>query len=123
MKKMLTFGTFLHYKRKENGYTLRHVADELGITKMYLSELENNKKTNPSIEIMQGLISMYHLGEDEAALFYDLHAKANGIVSCDLTDYIMKKGVVLKAIRTAKKKNAPDADWREFTDRINKTKK
>ncbi|MCL2052992.1 MAG: helix-turn-helix transcriptional regulator [Oscillospiraceae bacterium] len=58
MKKMLTLGAFLHYKRKENGYTLGDMAEELGISKMYLSELENSKKTNPSIEIMQGITGM-----------------------------------------------------------------
>ncbi|MDR0196685.1 MAG: helix-turn-helix domain-containing protein [Oscillospiraceae bacterium] len=121
--KLLTFGGFLRYKRREYGYKLKCVAERLGITPEYLGEMEKDRKTNPSGDILTGLIRFFELNEEETALFYDLHAKANGIVSKDISDYIMEKGIIRKAIRAAKEKSAPNAEWKDFIKRINKTKK
>jgi transcriptional regulator with XRE-family HTH domain len=123
MKKLLTYGNFLHYKRREFGYKLKYVAEELGITPVYLSEMEKDRKTNPSGDILTGLIRFFELNAEETALFYDLHAKANGIVSKDISDYIMEKGVIRKAIRAARNNSPPDEEWEYFTLKISKTKK
>lgn len=116
MEKYLTFGSNISQKRRELNHTLREAAMQIGITAVYLSEMENGKKTNPSSEIMRKMVSVLCLNEDETAIFYDLHAKANGIVSQDLPEYIMKSGIIRKALRKAKKKPATDKDWQGFID-------
>ena len=80
--------------------------------------MENNKKTNPSEEIIQKMISVFCLNEDEIAVFYDLHAKANGIISQDLPEYIMGSVLARNALRKAKKKPATDDDWHDFIKKL-----
>jgi transcriptional regulator with XRE-family HTH domain len=116
MEDYFTFGSYISQKRREIKYTLRETALQIGITPVYLSEMENGKKTNPSGEIMQKMIAVLCFCEEETALFYDLHAKANGIVSQDLPGYIMESGIIRKALRKAKKKPATDEDWQGFID-------
>jgi transcriptional regulator with XRE-family HTH domain len=116
MNKFMTFGNFISQKRREIKQTLRETALQIGITAVYLSEIENNKKTNPNIKIIQKMIIVLRLDEAETALFFDLHAKANGIISQDLPEYIMESGIVRKALRKAKKKPATEKNWQDFID-------
>lgn len=51
-------------------------------------------------------------------MFFDLHAKANGCVSYDIVDYIMKHDEVREAIRSAR--DMPDASpsWEDFYNKF-----
>jgi transcriptional regulator with XRE-family HTH domain len=114
----ITFGGYISQKRRKNRRAAWETAKQIGITAAYLSDMETGKKTNPSREIMQKMIEVLCLDEEETALFYDLHAKANGIVSQDLPEYIMENDIARKAIRKAKKKPATDYDWQGFIDKL-----
>jgi transcriptional regulator with XRE-family HTH domain len=114
----MSWGIYIAQKRRESKRTLRETAKQIGITAVYLSEMENGKKTNPSGEIMQKMIAVLCLNEEETALFYDLHAKVNGIVSQDLPEYIMGDDNIRKALRKAKKKPATERDWQGFIDEL-----
>jgi transcriptional regulator with XRE-family HTH domain len=118
MDDFFTFGNYIYQKRRESKRSLREMALEIEITSAYLSELEKGKKTNPSREIMQRIIDILCLDDEEIALFYDLHAKANGIVSQDLPDYITGSGIVRIALLKAKKKSATNKDWQGFIDEL-----
>jgi len=113
-----TFGNFINRKRLEQKVSLRYISLKIGISPVYLSEMENGKKTNPSSEIMRKMISVLCLDEEGTALFFDLHAKANGIISQDLPEYIMGSGIVRKALRKAKKKPATEKNWQDFIDKL-----
>jgi len=114
MEQPLTFGSFISRKRISS---LRETAAQIGICPVYLCELEKGKKTNPSIEIITKLIYVLHLDEEETALLFDLHAKANGIVSQDLPQYIMNNDIVRTALRIARDKPVTEKDWQEFIDK------
>jgi len=118
MESFLTFGNYISQKRREIKQSLRETAMQIEITAVYLSEMENGKKTNPSREIIKKMISVLYLNEAETALFYDLHAKANGIISQDLPEYIMENGLIRMALRKAKKKSATEKDWQGFIDNL-----
>jgi predicted transcriptional regulator len=113
-----SWGRYISQKRRKNKRAAWETAKQIGITAAYMSDIETGKKTNPSREIMQKMIEVLCLDEEEIALFYDLHAKANGIVSQDLPEYIMNSGIIRKAIRKAKKKPATDFDWQGFIDKL-----
>ena len=50
------FGQYLREKRKTNGLTLRSVEQKTGVSNAYLSQLENNKISNPSPSVLHNLI-------------------------------------------------------------------
>lgn len=47
------FGKYIQRIRKEQGYTLSQLANLVGISKSYLSNIERDIKRNPSIHIME----------------------------------------------------------------------
>ena len=49
----MTLGKLLKNARISNGLTLQRVADYIGISTPYLSDLENGKALRPKIEILQ----------------------------------------------------------------------
>jgi transcriptional regulator with XRE-family HTH domain len=118
MSKSKTFGALINKKRLAQKVSLRKIATQIGISPVYLCEMENGKKTNPSNEILQKMITVLCLNDEETSLFYDLHAKVNGIVSQDLSEYIMESDIIRKILRTAKKKPATDEDWQVFINKI-----
>ena len=118
MDNYISWGRYIFQKRRKKNRSLRSVAEQIGISAVYLSKMENGKKTNPSREIMQKLIDILCLSEGETALFYDLHAKANDVISQDLPEYIMSSDIARKALRKAKKKPATDEDWQGLIDKL-----
>lgn len=51
MKDLLTLGKFIREKGREQYGSSRKTAEHIGITAMYLCDIERDKKTNPSAEI------------------------------------------------------------------------
>ncbi|MCY9128792.1 transcriptional regulator SinR, partial [Bacillus spizizenii] len=39
--------------RKEKGYSLSELAEKAGVAKSYLSSIERNLQTNPSIQLLE----------------------------------------------------------------------
>ncbi|MEE1899563.1 helix-turn-helix domain-containing protein [Flavobacterium rakeshii] len=58
---MSTLGLTLKEARKNLSFTLRQVEETSGISNAYLSQLENDKIKNPSINILSKLSSIYRL--------------------------------------------------------------
>jgi len=118
MKKSSAFGGFIYRKRIENKLNLREVAGKIGISFVYLRELELGKKTNPNREILEKMITALCLSGDEISHFYDLHGNINKVISQDLPEYIMNNDIVRTALRTARDKPATKNDWNDFIDKL-----
>ena len=116
MKINHTFGTFIKEKRKERGISLRRFAEEVGISPVYLSNLENDRMNAPKDDVVSNIARLLKLTEADTAILYDLAAKAknNVVVPQDLPDYIMDRDIVRVALRTAKDVDATDEEWQEF---------
>lgn len=56
---MSSLGSTLKDSRKNIGLTLRQVEEMTGISNAYLSQLENDKIKNPSVNILSRLSSIY----------------------------------------------------------------
>jgi hypothetical protein len=54
----------------------------------------NGKKTNPSPKVLTKIIEVQCESNEDIVTFFDLHAKANGVVSQDLPEYIMSNDIV-----------------------------
>ena len=126
MNEKMTFGEFLTEKRKSRGVLMKDLADELGVSKVYLCDVEKGRKAAPKAEHLQIIAEQLNLSEEERNIMYDLadtaHAYPKGI-SPDLPEYIMENDIVRTALRTAKKYNINDEEWLEFIHRIEKSVK
>ena len=114
-----TFGEYVRRKRMAVGITLRGLAAKLDISPVYMSNIENNRRPAPGVEMMGRIIAILRLGKSEQEYLLDLAAKSRKRrVSADLPDYIMEKDIVRAALRTAREVDATDAEWQEFIDRL-----
>ena len=52
---------FLKKLRKNNGYTLKKVAEYVGISVPYISLLENGRITNPSYSVIESLAKLFRV--------------------------------------------------------------
>lgn len=57
----LSLGEFLKKLRIDKGKTINNMQIETGISKSYLSKLENNTKDNPSFDILKKLSNYYNV--------------------------------------------------------------
>lgn len=64
MKKPIEFGTFIHGLRKEKKYSLKVVADKLGIDISMLSKIENGERQLQS-HMLSGLSELFDLDYKE----------------------------------------------------------
>lgn len=58
---MATLGEKLRELRDKKGYSLRQIQDKTGISNSYLSELENDRKDNPSMKKLKTLAKLYEV--------------------------------------------------------------
>lgn len=89
--KNLMLGNFLKILRKEHGYTLREVEAKTGISNTYISNLENGKKTTPSMETLFKLSKIYN--EKRPLAFIEM-LEYSGMVS--KKDILTMKGALLE---------------------------
>ena len=119
-----TFGSFVRQRRMALGLSLRSLAAQTGLSPVYMSNIETDRRAAPGRSSLERLAQELRLTGWELEQFYDLAAKskANGI-SADLPGYIMEKDIVRAALRTAREVDATDEEWQEFIDRITKSRK
>jgi transcriptional regulator with XRE-family HTH domain len=117
-----TFGSFIAHKREERDHTLRGFAGMLGISAVYLSNWEKDRRRDPADEIVKNIARLLLLDKDEYTEMLDLLAKAKTkpAVANDLPEYINERDIVRVALRTAKDVDATDEEWQEFIERLEK---
>lgn len=118
--KDLTFGSFINQKRKEKQLSARQLAAQLGVSAMYISSIQSDRKAPPTKELLERICYILEIEDEEKELCYDLAAKGRNEVSQDLPQYIMDKEIVRTALRTAKEHDVDDKEWLEFIERISR---
>ena len=117
----MTFGAFVRKRRQGLGYSLRQLAAAAGLSPVYMSNIETDRRPAPGTEHLNALAGLLKLSKTDYELMLDLAARSRTQrVSPDLPDYIMNKDIVRAALRTAKEADATDQEWQEFIDRINR---
>lgn len=119
MDRCKSFGEFISAKRFERCITVRAMAERIGVSPGYYSDIEKNRRNPPDREILKKIIAALGLGAEEEIEFFDLAGKARSEVSPDLPDYIMGNDVVRVALRIAKQRADSD-DWRQFIENLEK---
>lgn len=119
MNEEMSFGTFVRAKRQLREYSLRGFAGELGISPVYMCNIEKDRRPAPTSDILMKMAALFFLDKAEMERFFDLAARSRQErVSRDLPDYIMERDVVRVALRTAKDVDATDEEWQEFIERL-----
>ena len=114
MAKKLSFGEFIMAKRKALGITQKQIADSLGITAVYICDIEKDRRYPPTNgELLPKIVEILKLNNEDSSIFYDLAGFGKNCVSPDLAEYIMSSPVIRTALRIAKNKATGD-DWQKF---------
>jgi transcriptional regulator with XRE-family HTH domain len=117
-----TFGEFITEKRVARDITLRGFAGRLGISPVYMCNIEKDRRAAPTEEFLEKMAEVLMLTKEEKAELLDLAAKSKNAsaVALDLPEYINERDIVRVALRTAKDVDATDEEWLEFIERLQK---
>ena len=98
------FGDFIRVNREERGLSLRAYAAELGISVVYLSDIEKGARpaTTKMMEIFKNNLGITQAEEDA---FYDMAKLTRGTIAPEIIQYLIANPDARKAIQTARKKN------------------
>ena len=110
--KYSNFGEFLQKKREEKKVTLRKMADMLGFSAPFLSDVEKDRRNPPEKDKLDMIVNILGLSEEEKDLMFNL----------DLPEYIMERDYVSSALRTARDLNASEEEWMAFVEELKKRK-
>ena len=121
MDTQITLGGFITKKRMERDKTLRGMAREVGISPVYLCNIEKGRRPLTSEDTLEKIATVLILDKDDRALLFDLAAQSNSIlVAADLPEYINERDIVRVALRTAKDVEATDEEWQDFINKLEK---
>ena len=118
----LNFGDFLQKKRMERQLTLRKMAELLGFSAPYLTDIEKDRRNPPEMESLEQISKVLNLSDDERAVMFDFAGKKRNAVAPDLPEYIIERDYVAAALRTARDLDASEADWLRFVEELKNRK-
>lgn len=117
------FGEFLQSKRTAKNITMRQMAEKLGVSAPFLSDVEKGRRNSLfEMETLNKLRVILELSDEEFALMLDLAGKQRNTVAPDLPKYIMENDYVTAALRTARDLGAGEKEWQEFVKELKKRK-
>ncbi|HQL99967.1 MAG TPA: helix-turn-helix transcriptional regulator [Ruminococcus flavefaciens] len=114
MNSKTDLGQFISEHRKIKKLQSQELAEILGITVAYYSQIEHGKRKCPDLQLIKKMIEVFELTMEETNIFYDLYAEASGQLSPDITEYLQSNKSAVKAIRAARDASATDKDWERF---------
>ena len=118
----LNFGTYFLQKREERGILLREMAQQLGISAPYLTDVEHGRRNPFDLEKLTKAMDILELSKEERDQMLDLAGESRDSIAPDLPGYIRGRGVVAAALRTARDLEADDEDWETFIAQLKKKK-
>ncbi len=116
------FGEFISQKRVEKQITLRKMADMLGVSAPFLTDVEKDRRNPFDMEKLTQLAKILGLSNEERELMLNLAGKKRNAVAPDLPEYIMERDYVSAALRTARDLDAGEEEWNQFVEELRKRK-
>lgn len=118
----VTFAQYITEIRERQRITLRQMAEKLGVSPAYYSDVEKGRRNPLSLEKIETFAEVTGMTEDEKAIMFDLAGKGRSEVAPDLPDYIMGRDYVSAALRTARDLHADQSDWEEMVAALKRRK-
>ena len=116
------FGEFLQRKREEKQITLRKMAELLGFSAPFLSDVEKDRRNPPELAKLEQIADILGLSYEEKETMYNLAGKKRDSVAPDLPEYIMSRDYVAAALRTARDLDAGEEEWLRFVEELRQRK-
>ncbi len=118
------FGAFIAQKRIEKDVKLRPIAEKLGVSVTYLSDIIKGRRNPPEKEGLEALAEALQLNDAERDQMFDLAGRDRSQVSPDLPDYIMDEKLPNARVElsSARNHNLGDDFWQEVIKIIDKRK-
>lgn len=116
------FGEFLQRKREEKQITLRKMADLLGFSAPFLSDVEKDRRNPPELAKLEQIADILGLSYEEKETMFNLAGKKRDSVAPDLPEYIMSRDYVAAALRTARDLDAGEEEWLRFVEELKQRK-
>lgn len=117
-----TFAAYIMSIREDRKYTLRQMAEALGVSAAYYSDVEKGRRNPLSFEKLEHFAEITTMTEEEKRTMYDLAGKDRSEVAPDLPEYIMQRDYVGAALRTARDLGADQKDWEAFVADLQRRK-
>ena len=114
MNENTKFGQFISDLRIRHSMKSQDLAERVGISQAYLSQLEHGVRLNPDPAVIMKISQVLDLTDNEAAELFDMYAKETGQLAPDIAEYIKSSKTVQKALRYACNKGVPDEILGEF---------
>ncbi len=116
------FGAFIARKRLEKDVKLKPIAESMGVSVTYLSDIIKGRRNPPDMDGLEALAKALNLDQDEREEMFDLAGRDRNQVSPDLPEYIMDEALpsARVALRRAKSQNLGDDFWQEVNKIIDK---
>lgn len=108
-----TFGQFIRSKRKQRMLKLNTFAKQIGISNVYLSYIETDKRPAPSHPVLQRMSVELQLSPDEESYMYSLAELSRRRVdfSDDVWGYVASRPYVYETLRLAAKNDVTKEQW------------
>lgn len=111
-----SFGVAIKKKREEMQLSIRALADQLGISAVFMSDIERGNRFAPSKEeFLEKLFRILNVTPEEER---DLRTMILINRKDGVDDYLAKTPAAKIALRMADETGAPDTVWLEFMDRL-----
>ena len=116
------FGAFIARKRIEKDIKLKPIAEKLGVSVTYLSDIIKGRRNPPDIDGLEAIAVALNLSELERNEMFDLAGRERNQVSPDLPEYIMDEALpsARVALRRAKGQGLGEDFWQEVNKIIDK---
>ncbi len=114
------FGQFITEQRIKSSMKCQDLAQKVGISTAYLSQLEHGIRFNPEPTLLLKIAKALDLTTEEATILFDQYADSSGQIPPDITTYLVGNKTVQQAIRQARDANATEEDWKYFIEQLKK---
>lgn len=119
----LNFGEFLQNKRESQKITLRQLAERLGVSAPFLSDVEKGRRNSPmDMDKLSLLKDILSLNKEDYQIMLNLAGKQRNTVAPDLPEYIIDRDYVSAALRTARDLDAGEEEWQKFVEELKNRK-
>ena len=118
MNENTKFGQIISDLRIRHSMRSQDLADRVGISRAYLSQLEHGVRLNPDPAVIMKISQVLDLKDDESAELFDMYARETGQLAPDIAEYIKSSKTVQKALRYACNKGVSDEVWEEFIEKL-----
>lgn len=95
----MLFGEYLRELRGRKSLRQTDIAESLGISTVYVCDIEKGRRNPPSSEKLDILVQRMSLTDKEASLLFDLAGRARGSVAPDIIKYLEEHPCAKDAIR------------------------